>query len=116
MFAFSANEASHGLDSGSGSAFGLVFPGETRNKVELKLSLDSFQDAMDQKAYGAMLRGELPYAALSLTPRNLDDVPPIADTTTGPGAARAALCAHVEHENKMKQGRRRLSCGTTRTA
>eukprot|EP00965_Chrysotila_dentata_P069690 2302076-Pleurochrysis_carterae.AAC.2 len=50
-----------------------------------------------------MLRGELPTAALSLTPRNLDDIPPIATTTTGPGAARAALRAQVEHENKMKQ-------------
>eukprot|EP00965_Chrysotila_dentata_P132325 4375673-Pleurochrysis_carterae.AAC.1 len=58
---------------------------------------------MDQRAYGAMLRGELPYAALSLTPRNLDDIPPIEDTTTGPGAARAALRAQVKHDNKMKQ-------------
>eukprot|EP00965_Chrysotila_dentata_P021295 705274-Pleurochrysis_carterae.AAC.2 len=58
---------------------------------------------MNQKAYGAMLRGEPRYAALSPTPRNLDDVPPIAGTTTAPGAARAALCAQVEHENKMKQ-------------
>eukprot|EP00965_Chrysotila_dentata_P261232 6214187-Pleurochrysis_carterae.AAC.1 len=63
------------------------------NKVELKQFLDSFQDAMDIKAYGAMLRGELPYAAPSLTPRNLDDFPPIANTTRGPGAARAALRA-----------------------
>eukprot|EP00965_Chrysotila_dentata_P110244 3642834-Pleurochrysis_carterae.AAC.1 len=58
---------------------------------------------MDQKPYEAMLRGELPYAALSLTPRCLDDIPSIADTTTGPGAARAALRAQVKHENKMKQ-------------
>eukprot|EP00965_Chrysotila_dentata_P032147 1072320-Pleurochrysis_carterae.AAC.1 len=58
---------------------------------------------MDQKAYGAMLRGELPYAALSLTPRYLDDILPIADTTTGPGAAKVALRAQVEHDNKMKQ-------------
>eukprot|EP00965_Chrysotila_dentata_P165312 5458804-Pleurochrysis_carterae.AAC.1 len=58
---------------------------------------------MDQKAYGAMLRGELPYAALSLTPRNLGDIPPIADTTTGPGAERAALRAQVKHDNRMKQ-------------
>eukprot|EP00965_Chrysotila_dentata_P057580 1909904-Pleurochrysis_carterae.AAC.1 len=58
---------------------------------------------MDQKPYGAMLSGELPYAALSLTPKCLDNIPLIADTTTGPGAARAALCAQVEHENKMKQ-------------
>eukprot|EP00965_Chrysotila_dentata_P051198 1696772-Pleurochrysis_carterae.AAC.1 len=58
---------------------------------------------MEQKAYGAMLRGELPYAAISLTPRNLDDILPIADATTGPGAARAALRSQVEHDNKMKQ-------------
>eukprot|EP00965_Chrysotila_dentata_P110753 3659379-Pleurochrysis_carterae.AAC.6 len=75
MFAFSANEANHGLGSASASAFGLVFPGETPNIVKLKQCLDSYQDAMDQKAYGAMLRGELPYAALSLTPRNIDDIP-----------------------------------------
>eukprot|EP00965_Chrysotila_dentata_P118426 3915003-Pleurochrysis_carterae.AAC.1 len=82
-----------GLESASASAFGLIFPGETPNKVELKQFLESFQDVIDQKAYGAMLRGELPYAALSLTPRNLDDILPIANTTTGPGAARAALRA-----------------------
>eukprot|EP00965_Chrysotila_dentata_P059411 1971315-Pleurochrysis_carterae.AAC.1 len=60
---------------------------------------------MDQKPYGVMLQGELPYAALQLAPRNLDDIPPIADTTTTtrPGATRAALRAKVEHENKMKQ-------------
>eukprot|EP00965_Chrysotila_dentata_P054985 1825225-Pleurochrysis_carterae.AAC.1 len=58
---------------------------------------------MDQKPYGAMFHGELPYAALSLAPRCLDDIPPIADTTTGPGAARAALRAQVEHENEIKQ-------------
>eukprot|EP00965_Chrysotila_dentata_P178707 5901784-Pleurochrysis_carterae.AAC.1 len=58
---------------------------------------------MDQKPYGAMLRGELPCAALQLTPRNLDDIPPIADTSTGPGATRAALRAQVEHENNLKQ-------------
>eukprot|EP00965_Chrysotila_dentata_P052741 1749726-Pleurochrysis_carterae.AAC.1 len=50
-----------------------------------------------------MLRGELPYAALQLEPRNLDDIPPIADTTTGHGATRAALRAQVENENKLKQ-------------
>eukprot|EP00965_Chrysotila_dentata_P261444 6214258-Pleurochrysis_carterae.AAC.2 len=50
-----------------------------------------------------MLRGELAYAALQLAPRNLDDIPPIADTYTGPGATRAALRAQVEHENKLKQ-------------
>eukprot|EP00965_Chrysotila_dentata_P220524 6191830-Pleurochrysis_carterae.AAC.1 len=71
----------------------MTLPGETPSKVELKKSLESFQDAVDQKAYGAMLRGELPYAALLLTPRNLEDIPPIADTTTGPGGARAALLA-----------------------
>eukprot|EP00965_Chrysotila_dentata_P147207 4860491-Pleurochrysis_carterae.AAC.1 len=59
---------------------------------------------MDQKPYGAMLRAELPHAALQLAPRNLDDIPPIADTTTGPEASRAALRAQVEHENKMKAG------------
>eukprot|EP00965_Chrysotila_dentata_P169767 5603615-Pleurochrysis_carterae.AAC.3 len=50
-----------------------------------------------------MLRIDLPYAALQLAPRNLDDIPPIADTTMGPGATRAALRAQVEHENKLKQ-------------
>eukprot|EP00965_Chrysotila_dentata_P196215 6177447-Pleurochrysis_carterae.AAC.1 len=50
-----------------------------------------------------MRRGKLPYAALSLTPRNLDDTSPIADiATTGPGSARAALRAQVEHEKEMK--------------
>eukprot|EP00965_Chrysotila_dentata_P081761 2699016-Pleurochrysis_carterae.AAC.1 len=57
---------------------------------------------MDQKPYGAMLRGELPYAALRSAPWNLDDIPPIADRTTGPGATRTALHAQVEHDNKMK--------------
>eukprot|EP00965_Chrysotila_dentata_P172430 5689899-Pleurochrysis_carterae.AAC.1 len=79
------------------------FPAETPNKVELKHYLESFQDAMDQKPYGAMLRGELPFTALQLAPRNLDDIPPIADATTGPGATRAALRAQVEHENELKQ-------------
>eukprot|EP00965_Chrysotila_dentata_P149736 4944355-Pleurochrysis_carterae.AAC.1 len=90
-------------DSFSAPATDLNFPGEAPNKVELKHFLESFQDAMDQKPYGAMLRGELPYEALQLAPRNLDDIPPIADTTTGPGATRAALRAQVEHENKLKQ-------------
>eukprot|EP00965_Chrysotila_dentata_P026045 863612-Pleurochrysis_carterae.AAC.1 len=58
---------------------------------------------MDQKPYGAMLRGELRYAALSLTPRNLDSIPPIADSSSGPAATSAALRAQVEHENKVKQ-------------
>eukprot|EP00965_Chrysotila_dentata_P021991 727986-Pleurochrysis_carterae.AAC.1 len=49
-----------------------------------------------------MVRGELPYAALSLTPRNLDDNSPIADSISGPGATRRR-CAQVEHENKVKQ-------------
>eukprot|EP00965_Chrysotila_dentata_P069520 2296542-Pleurochrysis_carterae.AAC.1 len=62
-------EASHGPESVSAPAFGMVFPGETPNKVELKQFLDTFQDTMDQKPYGAMLRGELPYAALALAPR-----------------------------------------------
>eukprot|EP00965_Chrysotila_dentata_P259921 6213727-Pleurochrysis_carterae.AAC.3 len=57
---------------------------------------------MDQKPYGAMLRGELPYAALQRAPRNLDDIPPIANTTTGPGATRAALRTQVKHESKLK--------------
>eukprot|EP00965_Chrysotila_dentata_P175346 5787984-Pleurochrysis_carterae.AAC.1 len=58
---------------------------------------------MDQEPYGAMLRGELPYTTLQLAPRNLDDIPPIGDTTTRLGSTRAALSAQVEHENKMKQ-------------
>eukprot|EP00965_Chrysotila_dentata_P091217 3011983-Pleurochrysis_carterae.AAC.1 len=100
MFAFNAIEANNGLDMVTVSALGLNLPGETPNKVELKRFLESFQDAMDQKPYGAMLRGELPYAALLLTPRNFDDTPPIADSSSGPGATRAALRAQVEHENK----------------
>eukprot|EP00965_Chrysotila_dentata_P037013 1231786-Pleurochrysis_carterae.AAC.2 len=103
MFAFSAKEACHGLDFAPTPALGLIFPGEISNKKEIKQFLDSFQDAMDQKAYGAMLRGELLYAALSLTPRSLDNIPSIADTTTGPGAARAAHRAQVERKHKMKQ-------------
>eukprot|EP00965_Chrysotila_dentata_P101875 3362769-Pleurochrysis_carterae.AAC.1 len=62
-------EASHGLESVSALAFGMVCPGDTPNKVELKQFLDIFQDTMDQKPYGAMLRGELTYAALALAPR-----------------------------------------------
>eukprot|EP00965_Chrysotila_dentata_P005604 184381-Pleurochrysis_carterae.AAC.1 len=58
---------------------------------------------MDQKPYGAMLCGELLYAALALAPRSLEDTPPIVDATTGPGATRAALRAQAEHENKLKQ-------------
>eukprot|EP00965_Chrysotila_dentata_P003018 97753-Pleurochrysis_carterae.AAC.2 len=69
---------------------------------------------MDHKPYGVMLRGELPYAALQLAPRNLDDIPPIADTTSGLGATRAALRAQVEHENKIKQDSKEAA-GTTRT-
>eukprot|EP00965_Chrysotila_dentata_P130946 4329026-Pleurochrysis_carterae.AAC.1 len=103
MFAFNAIEANNGLDTVPVSALGLNFPGETPNKVGLKRFLESFQDAMDQKPYGAMLRGELPHAALSLTPRNLDDILPITDSSSGPGATRAALRAQVEHENYVKQ-------------
>eukprot|EP00965_Chrysotila_dentata_P045908 1525967-Pleurochrysis_carterae.AAC.1 len=64
-------EASHGLESVSAPAF----------------------DTMDQKPYGAMLRGKLPYAALALAPRSLEDIPPIADAASGTGATRAALRA-----------------------
>eukprot|EP00965_Chrysotila_dentata_P027588 916901-Pleurochrysis_carterae.AAC.1 len=70
-------EASHGLESVSAPAFGMIFPGETPNKVKLKQFLDTFQDTMEQKPYGAMLRGELPYAALALAPRRLEDIPPV---------------------------------------
>eukprot|EP00965_Chrysotila_dentata_P238819 6202741-Pleurochrysis_carterae.AAC.1 len=86
-------ETSHSLDSFLASAASMNFPGETPNKVELKHFLESFQDAMNQKPYGALLRGELPIAALQLTLQNLDAIPPIADTTTRPGATRAALRA-----------------------
>eukprot|EP00965_Chrysotila_dentata_P091669 3026368-Pleurochrysis_carterae.AAC.2 len=48
---------------------------------------------MDQKPYGAMLRGELLYAALALAPRSLEDISPIADAASGTGATRAALRA-----------------------
>eukprot|EP00965_Chrysotila_dentata_P259704 6213644-Pleurochrysis_carterae.AAC.9 len=82
MFAFSAMDTSHSPDSFFGSGNGSEFPWGTPNKVELKHFLESFQDAMDQKPYGAMLRGELPYAALQLALRNLDDIPPITDTGT----------------------------------
>eukprot|EP00965_Chrysotila_dentata_P121919 4029307-Pleurochrysis_carterae.AAC.1 len=93
MFASSAIEASHGLESASAPAFGLIFPGETPNEVELKQFLDSFQDTMDQRPYGAILRGELPYVALALAPRSLEDIPPIADAASGSGATQAALRA-----------------------
>eukprot|EP00965_Chrysotila_dentata_P077482 2557954-Pleurochrysis_carterae.AAC.1 len=79
-------DTSHSHDSFSAPATGLNFLG-----------------AMDQKPYGAMLRGKLTCAALQLAPRNLDDTPPIANTTTGAGATRAALRAQVEHDNKLKQ-------------
>eukprot|EP00965_Chrysotila_dentata_P039326 1307311-Pleurochrysis_carterae.AAC.1 len=95
----------------------MSFPGETPNKVEVRHFLETFQDAMDQEPYGAMLRGELLYAALQLAPRNLDDIPPIANTATEPGANQAALRAQVEYENKLKQEfKEALSCVTTRTA
>eukprot|EP00965_Chrysotila_dentata_P125800 4158284-Pleurochrysis_carterae.AAC.1 len=71
----------------------MVFPGETPNKVELKQILDTFQNTRDEKPYGAMLRGELPYAASALAPRSLEDIPPIADAGSGTGATRAALRA-----------------------
>eukprot|EP00965_Chrysotila_dentata_P097671 3229289-Pleurochrysis_carterae.AAC.2 len=102
MFAFGAMDTSHSPDSFSAPATSLNFPEETPNKVELKHFLESFQNAMDHKPYGAKLRGELPYAALRLAPRSLDDIPPIADTSTRPGATRAALRAQVEYENKLK--------------
>eukprot|EP00965_Chrysotila_dentata_P073758 2436373-Pleurochrysis_carterae.AAC.1 len=44
----------------------------------------------DMRCYGpeALRRNApwrtIPYAALQLMPRNLDDIPPIADTSTGP--------------------------------
>eukprot|EP00965_Chrysotila_dentata_P031696 1057361-Pleurochrysis_carterae.AAC.1 len=63
-------EASHGLESVSAAALGHHGP-----------------------KYGSMLRGELPYAALALAPRSLEDIPPIADTAFGTGATRAALRA-----------------------
>eukprot|EP00965_Chrysotila_dentata_P047883 1588359-Pleurochrysis_carterae.AAC.1 len=81
----------------------LVSPGQTPDQVELKQFPDAFQDSMDQKPYGAMLRGELSYAAPSLEPRSLEDIPPIADAASGSAATRAALRAQVEHENKIKQ-------------
>eukprot|EP00965_Chrysotila_dentata_P246006 6206906-Pleurochrysis_carterae.AAC.4 len=100
-FAFRATLGpNHSLESVSASATGLSSPGD---KVELKQFVNSFQDTMDQKPYRAMLRGELTYAALQLAPRNLDDIPPIADTTTGPCVTKAALRPQVKHENKMKQ-------------
>eukprot|EP00965_Chrysotila_dentata_P195685 6177121-Pleurochrysis_carterae.AAC.3 len=102
MFAVSAIEASHDLEFTSKTAFNLVVPGETPNKVELKHFLNVFQDTMDQKPYGAMLRGKLPYAALLLVPRNLDDTPPIGDAASGSEATRAALRAQAEHENTIK--------------
>eukprot|EP00965_Chrysotila_dentata_P063895 2117546-Pleurochrysis_carterae.AAC.1 len=77
-------DTNHSPYSFSAPAASLNFIGETPNKVDLKHFLESLQDAMDQKPYLAMLRGELPYAALQLARRNLDDIPPIADTSTGP--------------------------------
>eukprot|EP00965_Chrysotila_dentata_P082955 2736743-Pleurochrysis_carterae.AAC.1 len=59
MFAFNAMDTSHSQGSFSAPATGLTFPEETPNKVELKDFLESFQDAMGQKPYGAMLRGKL---------------------------------------------------------
>eukprot|EP00965_Chrysotila_dentata_P156822 5181822-Pleurochrysis_carterae.AAC.2 len=106
-----AIEASHGFESALAPAFGWVFPGETPNKVELKQLLDSFQDTMNQRPYEAMLRGELPYSALALSPRSLEDISPTADATSGTGAFRAALRAQLEHENKIKEeAREALVC------
>eukprot|EP00965_Chrysotila_dentata_P069689 2302076-Pleurochrysis_carterae.AAC.1 len=47
MFAFSAEKAIHGPESALVLAYGLLFPGETADTVELKQFLHSFQDAMD---------------------------------------------------------------------
>eukprot|EP00965_Chrysotila_dentata_P010143 329806-Pleurochrysis_carterae.AAC.2 len=89
MFAFSAiEEASHGLESAATPAFDLLFPGESPNKDELKQG---------------MLRGQLPYAALALAPRSLEEIPPIADAASRTKATRAALRAQVNYENTTKQ-------------
>eukprot|EP00965_Chrysotila_dentata_P144078 4759686-Pleurochrysis_carterae.AAC.1 len=72
---------------------GMVFPGKTPNKVERKQFFDTFQDTINQKPYGAMLRGELPHAELALAPRSPDDIPPLADAASGTGATQAALRA-----------------------
>eukprot|EP00965_Chrysotila_dentata_P014907 493218-Pleurochrysis_carterae.AAC.2 len=51
-------EASHGLESAPSPAFGMIFSGETPNKVELEQFLDTLYDTMDQKPYGAMLQAK----------------------------------------------------------
>eukprot|EP00965_Chrysotila_dentata_P253115 6211069-Pleurochrysis_carterae.AAC.2 len=56
----------HSSDFFAAPATVLNFPRETPNKVELKHLLETFQDAMDLKPYGAMLQVKLPYAALQL--------------------------------------------------
>eukprot|EP00965_Chrysotila_dentata_P147437 4866882-Pleurochrysis_carterae.AAC.6 len=118
MFAFNALEANHGPESVSVSAFGLVFPGETPHKVELKQFLDTFQDSMDQKPYGAILRGELPFAVPSLAPRKLEAIPSIADAALvgfrDRGDASSAACSGGAQKQDQARGERRLYA-TTRT-
>eukprot|EP00965_Chrysotila_dentata_P076180 2516445-Pleurochrysis_carterae.AAC.1 len=88
----------------SGFGYGSAFPCRHSHQNQAKSVLRT-----SSRYYGSeALRcnapiGELPYAALQLAPRNLDDIPPLADTTTGPGEPPAALRAQVEHEDKLKQ-------------
>eukprot|EP00965_Chrysotila_dentata_P094671 3130802-Pleurochrysis_carterae.AAC.1 len=58
---------------------------------------------MDQKAYGVMLRGELPYAALSLTPRNLDDSAYRGhDYGTGCSASGASCTSRTRQQDEAR--------------
>eukprot|EP00965_Chrysotila_dentata_P083824 2766714-Pleurochrysis_carterae.AAC.1 len=95
MFAFSAMKASHGLESASAPAFGLISSGIPYRIPWIKI-------------LRAMLRGELLYAELALASRNLKDILTIADAAFGTGATQAALRAQVEHENKIKRKARYL--------
>eukprot|EP00965_Chrysotila_dentata_P243130 6205248-Pleurochrysis_carterae.AAC.1 len=102
MFAFSANEAIHVLESASASAFGLIFPGETPSKsraqtvLRLRSGCNGPEGLRGYAPSQTILRGAFAHFKKSRRRSN----PPIADTTTGPGAARAALRTQVVHKKR----------------
>eukprot|EP00965_Chrysotila_dentata_P105842 3496007-Pleurochrysis_carterae.AAC.4 len=101
-FAFNATEASHGIKFSNGFRLGLPRRDPKQSRIEAVFRC--IPGHLGSEAlYGAMLRGELPHAALSLAHRNFDDIPLVADAAFWSGATRAALLAQVEHESKIKQ-------------
>eukprot|EP00965_Chrysotila_dentata_P192289 6175089-Pleurochrysis_carterae.AAC.2 len=72
------------------SAVGLHFPGETPNNIEVK----KFKKI--SRCYGKKAVRCNALRRTTVRSWRLEIFPPIADTTTGPGAIRAALRAQVE--------------------